>query len=42
MEVSQKYSVGESDEIARQSGFAPIAHFFDKNEWFTDVIWKCV
>lgn len=42
MEVSQKYSVGESDEIARQSGFEPIAHFFDKNKWFTDVIWKCV
>lgn len=42
MEVSQKYSIEESDEIARQSGFEPVAHFFDKNKWFADVIWKCV
>ncbi|MDQ6904064.1 MAG: L-histidine N(alpha)-methyltransferase [Bacteroidota bacterium] len=42
MEVSQKYSVEESNAIAKQSGFEPIAHFFDKNKWFMDVIWKCV
>ena len=42
MEVSQKYSIEESNKIAEQSGFEPIAHFFDKNKWFMDVIWKCV
>jgi len=42
MEISQKYSIEQTDEIARQSGFEPVAHFFDKNKWFTDVIWKCV
>ena len=42
MEISQKYTIEETDEIANQSGFKPIAHFFDKNKWFTDVIWKCV
>lgn len=42
MEISQKYSIEETDEVAVNSGFAPIAHFFDKNKWFTDVIWKCV
>ena len=42
MEISQKYTVEETDEIASQSGFEPMAHFFDKNKWFTDVIWKCV
>jgi len=42
MEISQKYTIEETDEIAYQSGFKPIAHFFDKNKWFTDVIWKCV
>ena len=42
MEISQKYTVAQTDEIAIQSGFEPVAHFFDKNKWFTDVIWKCV
>lgn len=42
MEISQKYTIDESDKIARESGFEPVAHFFDKNKWFTDVIWKCV
>ena len=42
MEISQKYTIEQTDEIANQSGFKPIAHFFDKNKWFTDVIWKCV
>ena len=42
MEVSQKYDIQQTDEIARSSGFEPIAHFFDKNKWFTDVVWKCV
>ena len=42
MEISQKYTVAQTDEIASQSGFKPVAHFFDKNKWFTDVIWRCV
>ena len=42
MEISQKYTVEQTDEIASQSGFIPVAHFFDKNKWFTDVIWRCV
>lgn len=42
MEISQKYTSEQIDEIARSSGFAPVAHLFDKNKWFTDVIWKCV
>ena len=42
MEISQKYTIEETDEIASRSGFEPVAHFFDSNKWFTDVIWKCV
>ncbi|MEO8412904.1 MAG: L-histidine N(alpha)-methyltransferase [Ginsengibacter sp.] len=42
MEISQKYTLEQTDDIARQSGFSPVNHFFDKNKWFTDVIWKCV
>jgi L-histidine N-alpha-methyltransferase len=41
MEISQKYTTEQSDYIARSSGFEPVAHFFDKNKWFTDVVWKC-
>ncbi len=40
MEVSQKYSVAQIDEIASQTGFAPVADFFDKKNCFVDVIWK--
>lgn len=42
MEISQKYAIEQTDEIAVHSGFIPVAHFFDKNKWFTDVIWRCV
>jgi L-histidine Nalpha-methyltransferase len=42
MEISQKYTVEQTDDIANQTGFEPVAHFFDKNKWFTDVIWKCI
>jgi L-histidine Nalpha-methyltransferase len=42
MEISQKYTVEQTDKIACQSGFTPVAHFFDKNKWFIDVIWRCV
>jgi uncharacterized SAM-dependent methyltransferase len=42
MEVSQKYTIDESDKIAIDSGFIPVAHFYDSHKWFADVIWKCV
>ena len=42
MEISQKYTIEQIDEIATRCGFEPVAHFFDKNKWFADVIWKCV
>jgi len=40
MEISQKYSVAQIDEIGVQCGFTPIAHFFDTKKYFVDVIWK--
>jgi uncharacterized SAM-dependent methyltransferase len=42
MEISQKYTIEQTDEIAVHSGFIPVGHFFDKNRWFADVIWRCV
>jgi len=41
MEISQKYSVKEIDEILVQCGFTVQTHFFDSNKYFTDVLLKC-
>lgn len=41
MEVSQKYSISQIDEIAKQCGFHVLSHFFDKNHYFVDVILQC-
>ena len=41
MEISQKYSVSETDEMAKQAGFKPVEHFFDKKNWFLDAVWEC-
>ena len=40
MEISQKYSVKETDEMARKCGFIPTQHLFDQKEWFLDTIWS--
>lgn len=39
MEISAKYSVAQSNEIARRSGFKPVAYFYDSKQWFVDVLW---
>ena len=41
MEISQKYSVKEIDEILSQCGFEVMTHFFDSERYFTDVLLKC-
>ncbi|MBK0383712.1 L-histidine N(alpha)-methyltransferase [Pedobacter sp. SD-b] len=41
MEISQKYSVKETDEMASQAGFKPVKHFFDDKNWFLDAVWEC-
>lgn len=42
MEISQKFTVEQTDIIARNTGFQPIRHFQDSKEWFLDTIWQCV
>ncbi len=42
MEVSQKYALPETDEMALEAGFEPVQHLFDSKKWFVDAIWKCV
>ncbi|RFM28245.1 L-histidine N(alpha)-methyltransferase [Deminuibacter soli] len=40
MEISQKYSLEETDHLAFASGFTPVARFFDRKKWFADCLWK--
>ncbi|QJD95387.1 L-histidine N(alpha)-methyltransferase [Mucilaginibacter robiniae] len=42
MEISQKYAVAETDQLAIQAGFKPIQYFFDERQWFLDAIWQVV
>ena len=39
MEISQKFTVEQTDEIAADSGFKPIDRIFDSKGWFLDTIW---
>jgi L-histidine Nalpha-methyltransferase len=40
MELSQKYSLEQTNGLALQSGFSPVEHFLDSNGWFLDAIWE--
>lgn len=42
MEVSQKYTIGQIEELAVSSGFKTTNHFFDSKNWFVDAVWECV
>ncbi|WP_240432966.1 L-histidine N(alpha)-methyltransferase [Taibaiella koreensis] len=39
MEVSQKYDMGQIEQMARKSGFTPIQHFYDRERNFLDTLW---
>jgi L-histidine N-alpha-methyltransferase len=40
MEISQKYALAETENMAAQSGFEPIHTFMDSKQWFADVLWQ--
>ncbi|HVI49075.1 MAG TPA: L-histidine N(alpha)-methyltransferase [Chitinophaga sp.] len=42
MEISQKYTLEETEQLAAQSGFKPVACFMDSKKWFADCLWKCI
>jgi dimethylhistidine N-methyltransferase len=42
MEISQKYDLKETENMAKQAGFKPIKHFYDKKNWFVDSVWECI
>lgn len=40
MEVSKKYDQVQLEELAEETGFRPLATFFDSEKWFADVLWE--
>jgi L-histidine Nalpha-methyltransferase len=40
MEISQKYSMAETESMAAQAGFEPVDVFYDSKGWFADVLWR--
>ncbi len=40
MEISQKYTLTETAQMAAQSGFLPVHTFLDSKKWFADVLWQ--
>jgi len=39
MEISQKFSVMQSNQMAAMACFKPLNIFFDSKKWFIDAIW---
>jgi L-histidine Nalpha-methyltransferase len=42
MEIAQKYTIEQTDELAEKTGFIPKEHFLDSKKWFLDTVWECV
>jgi L-histidine Nalpha-methyltransferase len=40
MEISQKFTVLQTEQIAENAGFKAVNCFFDRKHWFLDAIWK--
>ena len=39
MEISQKFTVLQTGQMAEKAGFKPVKLFFDSKNWFLDTIW---
>jgi L-histidine Nalpha-methyltransferase len=39
MEISQKFSVAQTEQMAAKAGFRPVDFFFDSKNWFLDAVW---
>jgi L-histidine N-alpha-methyltransferase len=42
MEISQKYSIAETETMAGNTGFKTVRHFLDHKKWFVDTVWQCI
>lgn len=40
MELSQKYSLKETQDLAEKSGFKQVELFYDSHQWFVDAVWE--
>jgi L-histidine N-alpha-methyltransferase len=40
MEISQKFTIAQTDQMASIAGFKPLNRFFDDKNWFMDAIWE--
>jgi uncharacterized SAM-dependent methyltransferase len=40
VELSQKFSLSEIEDLAAKSGFHVLEHFTDSRDYFVDTIWK--
>jgi dimethylhistidine N-methyltransferase len=41
-EISQKYSIGEIEDLARAGGFEILENFYDSKGFFVDTLWKVI
>ncbi len=39
MEISQKFTIMQTDQMAANTGFRPVDRFFDIKKWFVDAVW---
>jgi len=40
VELSQKYSISEIEELATDAGFEVVQHFFDERKYYVDSLWR--
>ncbi len=39
MEISQKFTIQQTKDMAAGTGFIPVTYLFDSKSWFTDAVW---
>jgi len=39
MEISQKFTITQTEQMAREAGFTPVQELFDSKQWFMDAVW---
>ena len=40
MELSQKYSLKETQDLAEKTGFKQVDLFYDSHQWYVDAVWE--
>lgn len=39
MEISQKFTIKQTEQMAREANFTPVCELFDSKQWFMDAVW---